>query len=125
MMSINSMINLDEARFFYTSPNTMIDNSGLESFGLIRSAVDVLVYYGINEFTADDIRELFDSLQLIRKKNGRVFVPSVKKISGVLECYLGKGTFMLERSGERFRAVSWDCGGYRYEIEAAKQKGYL
>ena len=124
-MGIADRIELDEVRFFYLSPDTMIDNSGLESFGLIKSSVDVLVYYGINEFSAEDIKELFEALQLVRKKTGRVFVPSVRKITGVLECYYGKNPQQLEADGERFRVVRWDCGGYKYEIENAKRRGFL
>ena len=124
-MGLNERIDLDEVRFFYLSPRTMIDNSGLASFGLIKSSVDVFVYYGINEFTAGDIRELFEALQLVRKKTGRVFVPSAKKITGVLECYYRKSSQQLELCGDVFRVVKWDCGGYRYEIENAKQRGYI
>ena len=124
-MSIKDKIDLDEARFFYSSPLTMINNSGLESFGLIKSSVDIFVYYGINEFTAEDIKELFEAMQLVRKKTGKVFVPSAKKIIGVLECYYKKSSQQLELLGDVFRVIKWDCGGYKYEIENAKQHGYI
>ncbi len=124
-MSNTDMIDLKEAEYFYRSPHTLIDNSGLESFGLIKSTVELFVYYGVNDFSANDIKELFEKLQLIQKKNGRVFLPSSKKISGVLECYLKKGKEQLSLDGNIFHIISWDCTGYRCEIESAKQKGYL
>ena len=55
MEDILSKINFSEAEFFYKSPDAFVDYSNMQSFSLIKSTVDVFVYYGIRDFAAEDI----------------------------------------------------------------------
>ena len=55
MSGITERVNMDEIIYFYTSPDVMIDNRGLHSFSLIRSIIEVLDYYGVKDFTAEDV----------------------------------------------------------------------
>ncbi len=126
MNSILSKINFAEACYFYKSPDAFVDYSNMQSFSLIKSTVDVFVYYGIRDFRPEDIRDFFEQLQLVKKKNNKVFVPAPKKVSGVLECYLGEGRESLSLSENGiFHVNAWDGSGYGFEIEAARRTGKL
>ena len=125
MNSVSESINWDEVGYFYKSPDSLVDYSMMQSFSLIKSAVEVFAYYGINDFTADDMKAFFERLQLIHKRRGLPFVPSAKKISGVLECCENGGVNSLSFNGQRFHIDSWDSSGYGYEIEAAKRNGLI
>ena len=72
-------INFKEAEFFYKNPHALVDYSQMQSFSLIKSTVDVFVYYGIRDFAAEDISRFFEKLQLVKKKLNKVFLPSPKK----------------------------------------------
>ncbi len=119
-------INFAEVNYFYKSPDAFVDYSNMQSFSLIKSTVEVFVYYGITDFSAEDIQTFFNRLQLVKKKTGKVFVPSPKKISGVLECYLKAGRESLSQQADgRFHVNAWDGSGYGFEIETAKRKKKL
>lgn len=118
-------INWEEAGFFYKSPLALVDYGNMQSFSLIRSSVELFSYYGIVDFTPNDITEFFRKLQLIQKKFDRVFLPSPKKVSGVLDCCLDKGINQLSRHDGQYHIVSWDHSGYGYEISAAHDTGKL
>lgn len=120
-----SKINFSEVSYFYKSPDAFVDYSNMQSFSLIKSTVDVFVYYGITDFTAEDIQAFFERLQIVKKKTGKVFLPSPKKVSGVLECYLKEGRESLSLTDGHFHVNAWDGSGYGFEIEAAKRKGKL
>lgn len=115
-------INLEEALYFYKSPEAMVDYSLMQSFSLIKSSVEVFAYYGIDEFSPADIRDFFELIQLVQKKNGKVFVPSPKKVDSVLECCLDSAVNRLSEKGENYHIESWDSSGYGFEIERKKQK---
>lgn len=125
MSDVLDRISWGEVGFFYKSPDSLVDYSIMQSFSLIKSAVEVFAYYGINDFTADDMKRFFERLRLIHKKRGQPFVPSAKKISGVLECCQSVGDNSLSFNGRQFRIESWDSSGYGFEIEAAKRKGKI
>lgn len=125
MTDITQKVNMREISYFYTSPDVLIDNSGLNSFSLIRSIIEVLDYYGVKEFTAGDVYRIFKGIGMVQRSNGRIFAPSVKKISGVLECYVKDGKYSLSLHCDVFRIESWDHTGYLYEIEYAKSSGKL
>lgn len=125
MGGIKEKINVSEARYFYTSPDTLIGNGTLSSFGLIRSIIEVFDYYGVKEFTASDAHEIFTELQIVQSSNGRVFSPSVRKISGVFDCYVTTGRYSLSKNGDLFRIESWDHTGYEAEINYARSSGKL
>lgn len=114
-------LNFKEIEFFYKAPNCLTDFSQMTSFGLIRSSVEVLAYYNITSFTSSDIKEFFQILQITQSKNNRVFLPSAKKIDGVLQCYLSGTKDTLSFENEEYKIVSWDCSGYKYIIEAARE----
>ena len=120
-----SRINFQEAMYFYKSPHAFVDYSNMQSFSLIKSTVDVFAYYGIHDFTAEDIQAFFEQLQLVRKKTGKVFIPSPKKIRGVLDCYLTAGSETLSVNGTVYHINTWQGSGYGFEIEAAKRTGQL
>lgn len=117
---MNGNLNFKEIEFFYKVPNCLTDFSLMTSFSLIRSSVEVFAYYNINSFTSSDIKEFFQKLQIVQKKNNKVFLPSAKKIDGVLQCYLSgtKDTLSLENGV--YKIISWDCSGYGYTIQAAR-----
>ena len=127
MTDITRRVNMREISYFYTSPDVLIDNSGLNSFSLIRSIIEVLDYYGIKDFTAEDVYCIFKEIGIVQRSNGRVFAPSVKKISGVLECYINNKNrkYSLSLHEKTFHIESWDHTGYLYEIEYAKNSGRL
>ena len=125
MEDILSKINFSEAEFFYKSPDAFVDYSNMQSFSLIKSTVDVFVYYGIRDFAAEDISRFFEKLQLVKKKLNKVFLPSPKKVSGVLECYLTEGRQSLSYAHGRFHVNTWDGSGYGFEIEDAGRKGKI
>lgn len=120
-----SRINFTEAEYYYKSPHTLLDCSYMQSFGLIKSTVDVFVYYGINDFTAEDIQAFFERLQFFKKDADKAFIPSPKKISGVLECYLKDGKESLSLQDGHFYVNAWAGNGYGFEITAARQSGKL
>ena len=62
MEDILSKINFSETEFFYKSPDAFVDYSNMQSFSLIKSTVDVFVYYGIRDFAAEDISRFFEKL---------------------------------------------------------------
>jgi len=115
-MSIIDKINFDEAEYFYKH-NSITDFSTTTSLGLIRSCIEVLAYYGADSFTGNDIKEFFQKIGIIQKKNGKIFVPSVRKAEGVLDCFLlGKGDRLSCRDGI-YHIEQWDSTGYMYEIQ--------
>ncbi len=115
-------IDLDEALYFYKSPQAMVDYSLMQSFSLIKSAVEVFAYYGINDIYPVDIRDFFELIQIEQKKNGKVFVPSPKKADSVLECCLDNPVNRLSKKDGFYHIESWDSSGYGFEIQRKKQK---
>lgn len=118
-------INSKEVEFIYKSPLSLVDYSRIQSFSLIRSSIEVFAYYGIEDFTAEDIKQFFEKLQLLHHKKEAIFIPSVKKVTGVLDCCLGQGRNMLSCKDGSYHIVSWDSSGLGYELEAAKRTGKL
>ncbi len=112
-------IDFNEVQYFYKNPRSLVDYSQMQSFSLIKSSVEIFSYYGIPDFTAGDIRDFFEKLQLVQKKNNKVFLPSPKKIDGVLQCCLSETQNKLSFQNGIYHIVSWNHSGYRYEIEAA------
>lgn len=118
-------IDFNETCFFYKSEKAMVDYSQMQSFSLIKSCIEIFAYYGLNDFTASDIHSFFEKLQIIQKKNGRVFIPSEKKISGVLDCCLEKSENYLSCNNNIYHIEKWNTDGYKYEIENAYRMEFL
>lgn len=127
MAELTDKINFDEVEYLYKSPDTMVDYSDVVSFTLIKSSVEIFQYYGITSFSAEDIKRFFEKLSFVRKKNGKVFVPSVKKINGVLECFLGDGvgSNILTLENDTYKIVTWAGSGCCFEIDAYRNRKSL
>lgn len=119
-------INFREVEYIYKSPHSLVDYSKMQSFSLIKSSIEVFAYYGIDQFSPSEIKAFFEKLELINAKSNKVFIPSLKKIRGVLECCVDSNARnYLSEDGDHFRIVHWDHDGYRYEIELAYMKKYI
>lgn len=122
--SIDKIV-FSEAEYFYKSPYALVDYSEIQSFILIKSTVEVFSFYGIDCFSANDVKLFFEKLKLIQKRNNRIFLPSVKKISGVLDCCIDGEKNCLEFKDGVYHIINWDDSGYGFEIEAARSSGKL
>lgn len=118
-------INFREVNYFYKDPHALVDYSQMQSFSIIKSSVEIFSYYGISDFESGDIKAFFEKLQLVQKKNGKVFIPSVKKIDGVLECCFLPSENRLSFDNGIYHIISWNHQGYQYEISAARQMNKL
>ncbi len=118
-------INFKEAEFFYKNPHALVDYSQMQSFSLIKSSVEIFAYYGINDFSPSDIKEFFEKLNIVQKKNQKVFIPSSKKVSGVLDCCLTPPGDHLSFDGSMYHIEKWNSDGYKYELLSARQRGIL
>lgn len=112
-------MNFDEVNYYYKSPFALVDYSLMQSFSIIKSCVEIFVYYGITEFSAYDVKCFFEKLQLIQKKNGRIFIPSEKKIDGVLSCCLPNSENIISYNNGIYTVQSWNISGYEAEINLA------
>ena len=114
-----------EAEYFYKSEHAIVDYSQMQSFSLIKSCIEIFAYYGIGDFVPSDVKEFFEKIQLIQKKNGKVFIPSAKKVDGVMECCLHPSDCHLSHNGNSYHIEKWNSDGYKYEIASAYSKGYI
>lgn len=120
MDNVISKINFNEVNYFYKNPLSLVDYSLMQSFSIIKSSIEIFAYYDIKKFTNNDIHCFFEKLQLLQKKNNRVFVPSLKKIDGVLKCcIMTSSNNILSYSDGFYFIENWDSRGYKYEIELA------
>ena len=119
-----SKINFEDVSYFYKSPEALVDYSLMQSFSLIKSAVEIFAYYKINDIYPSDVKAFFEILQIKQQKSGKVFVPSPKKVESVLECCTGNGKNSLSKKDGFYRVETWDYSGYGFEIERKKQKTY-
>ncbi len=125
MSDVLSLINMEEAKYFYNNPHSLVDYSQMQSFSLIKSCIEVFAYYNAVDFTPEDIKEFFSALSIVQQKNNKVFVPSPKKVSGVFDCCLSGSDCVLSRTESGYHIDSWNSDGYKYEILKAKEMGYL
>lgn len=124
-MNIIDKIDFYEVEYFYKSPLSLVDYTQMQSFSLIKSCIEVFAYYGITDFKSSDVKNFFQKLQLVQQKNGKVFIPSLKKVDGVLECCFAKNKNMLSFDNGVYHIVSWDSSGYGYELRAAELSGKI
>lgn len=125
MTDILCKINFNEVNYFYKNPFALVDYSMMQSFSLIKSSIEVFAYYGIVSFRSSDIRDFFQELQLIQKKNGRVFIPSPKKVESVLECCISPSGDTLSYSDGYYHIESWNTDGYKCEIASAREQNRI
>lgn len=125
MSSNINKINFKEAEYFYKSEHAIVDYSQMQSFSLIKSCIEIFAYYGVNVFSPADVKEFFEKIQLVQKKNGKAFIPSAKKVDGVMECCLFPSSCYLSHSEDGYHIEKWNSDGYKYEIASAYSKGYI
>ena len=123
-MSNIDKINFKEACYFFKSEHSLIDYSNVSSFSLIKSSVEVLYYYGITDFTAADVKEFFEKLEFTQN-DGRLFLPSVRKINSVLEVSLIPHKQYLSIKDDVYHIEKWNCDGYKSEIIRAYDMKWL
>ena len=121
----SNIINFKEAEYFYKNPHSLVDFTQMQSFSLIKSCIEVFNYYNIREFTADDVKVFFEKISIIQAKNNRAFIPSAKKISGVMDCCLQPSDCFLEKTESGYKIVRWNSDGYKYEIMYAKDNNLI
>lgn len=122
-----SIINMTEAKYFYKSPNSFVDYSQMQSFSLIKSCIEVFAYYKVNDFFPSDVRDFFEEIQIIQQKNNSAFVPSPKKVNGVLEYCTNpsSGCCLSKNDDGSYHIEKWDTLGYKSEIELAYNLGRI
>lgn len=125
MNELLDRIDFNEVEYIYKSPLSLVDYSRIQSFSLIKSSIEVFAYYGITDFTAEDVKQFFERLRLLHHKKEKIFIPSVKKVCGVLDCCMQPGRNCLSLSDGTYHIVSWDSSGLGYELEAARRTGKL
>ncbi len=117
---MNNSINFKEAEYFYKNPRSLVDYTQMQSFSLIKSCIEVFNYYNIFEFTPEQVKHFFEKINIVQAKNNRPFIPSAKKISGVMDCCLQPSDCFLEKTVTGYKIVKWNSDGYKYEIMYAK-----
>lgn len=119
-----NLLDFNEIEYYCKSERTIISFSALPSFIMIQEAVMILCAYGINEFCAEDIKELFLKVNVLLP-NGKLFKPSCKKISGVLDTKTRNSVLDLENSGGTYIIKKCNSDGYKAEIKRGYEMGYL
>lgn len=112
-------LNMDEISAYCKSDKAIINFQLLPSFMIIQEIAVILASYGILEFSADDVKELFIALDMHNDK-GKSIIPSRKKIAGVLEVQPRNAIIRLSENNGIFTVTSFDDSGYRCEIERMK-----
>lgn len=111
-----SKLNMEEIEAYCKSDRAIINFQLLPSFIMIQEMAVILCSYGIREFSADDVKELFKALDM-HGENGRSILPSRKKIKGVLETQPRNSVIRLSERDGVFTVLSFDDAGYRCEVE--------
>lgn len=112
-------MNFDEINYYYKSPKSLVNYSLMQSFSIIKSCIEVFAYYEITEFKAIDVKIFFEKLQLVQERNHRIFVPSEKKIIGVINCLPQSKNNIIVFDKDKYIIKAWDISGYKAEIELA------
>lgn len=118
MLDFNKL-NMDEISAYCKSDKAIINFQLLPSFMIIQEIAVILASYGILEFSADDVKELFIALDM-HNDRGKSIIPSRKKIAGVLEIQPRNAIIKLSEKNGIFTVISFDDSGYRCEIERMK-----
>lgn len=113
-------LKINEIEYYCKSEKTVINFQLLPSFIMIQEIAVILASYGITEFTASDVKELFAALDLHNKK-GRSILPSRKKIAGVLETQPRNSIINLTENDGVFTVTRFDDTGYLCEISRMKE----
>lgn len=109
-------LNMDEIQAYCKSDKAIINFQLLPSFMIIQEIAIILASYGVTEFSAEDIKELFTALDMHNEK-GRSIIPSRKKIAGVLETQPRNSIITLTEKDGIFTVTKFDDSGYRCEVE--------
>ena len=120
-------INLDEVGYCFKSTKSTLDFSCLPTqTEQILQIIGVFYYYDNKNFTEEDIRQMFEKLQVISPRSGKVILPTVKKIGTILEKMVEAGE--LGREDIYFKIPdSYKENGmfYARELQRGKEQGYL
>lgn len=116
-------LNMNEISAYCKSDKAIINFQLLPSFMIIQEMAVILASYGILEFSADDVKELFIALDM-HNDRGKNIIPSRKKIAGVLEIQPRNAIIKLSEKNGIFTVISFDDSGYRCEIERMKALQY-
>ena len=82
--------------------------------------------HGNRNFTEEDIRQMFENLQVISPRSGKVILPTVKKIRAILEKMVDRRELDIE--GAQFcilDSYKEKCTIYEKELQRGKESGYL
>lgn len=112
-------LKMDEIETYCKSDKAIINFQLLPSFMIIQEIAVILASYGILQFSADDVKELFTALNMHNEK-GRSIIPSRKKIAGVLETQPRNAIIRLTEKNGIFTVTQFDDSGYRCEVERMK-----
>lgn len=119
--------NLDEIGYCFKSTKSTIDFSCLPTqTDQIRQIIAAFLYYGNRNFTEEDIRQMFENLQVISPRSGKVILPTVKKIRAILEKMVDRRELDIE--GAQFcipDSYKEKCTIYEKELQRGKESGYL
>lgn len=115
-------INFEEATMFYKGQGSLVDYSMMADFSLIKSCIEIFNYYGVKDITAEDVCEFFRRIDIVQKKREKVFNPSEKKVSAVLDCFLDPVRNYLSLKDGIYHIEKWNSDGYKFELEARKNK---
>ncbi len=107
-------LKINEIELYCKSDKAIINFQRLPSFMMIQEIAVILASYGVTEFTADDIKELFIRLDM-HGENGRSIIPSRKKIAGVLRTQPRNSIISLNENDGIFTVTRFDDTGYRCE----------
>lgn len=111
-----SKLKMNEIEAYCKSDKAIINFQLLPSFMIIQEIAVILASYGILEFSADDVKELFAALDMHNQK-GQSIIPSRKKIKGVLETQLRNSIITFVENDGIFKVTRFDDSGYRCEVE--------
>ncbi len=106
---------MNEIEYYCKSDKAIINFQRLPSFIMIQEIAVILSSYGIIEFTADDVKELFVRLDM-HGENDRSIIPSRKKITGVLLTQPRNSIINLIEKDGVFTVTRFNDAGYRCEI---------
>lgn len=76
-------LNMKEVKYYCTSFD--IDFDCLPVSDQIRQLIGIFYYYGITQFTIDDIQEFYKKMQLRNARSGKIVNPSPAQIRKVME----------------------------------------
>ena len=120
-------INFDEVGYCFKSTKSSIDFACIPTqTDQIRKIIAVFFYYGIKNFTEDDVQQIFEKIQVISPRNGKMILPTIKKIQNILEKMVV--TEEIDINDAQFYipdSYRKQCEIIEMELQRGKEQGYL